>query len=88
MFRVHAIMLVANLSRMLQPADRTVIGGEEPEQEELLLLELRTVVLPHCRSMGTTKARVCLPPHSKRPMRLSMAGIVLLPINVKPRDLS
>ena len=28
-------MPVADLSRMLQPADRTVVGGEEPEQEVL-----------------------------------------------------
>ena len=38
--------------------------------------------------MGMTKARVRSPRHSKRPIRLLMTGIVLLPINIKHCDLN
>ena len=67
---------VADLSRTLQPVDRTTVVGEEPEPkpEELLLLELRTVVLLHCSFMGTAKVSL---PHSNLSTRLSMGEIVL-----------
>jgi hypothetical protein len=41
--RVHA-MPVADLPCTSQPADRTVVVGEEPDTEKLLSLELRTVI--------------------------------------------
>ena len=49
--RVHAT-LVADLSRTLQSADRTTVEDEEPEPEEFLLPELRTVVLLHGEDEG------------------------------------
>ena len=80
--RVHAT-LVADLSCTLQPADRTAVEGEEPESEDLLLPELRTVVLLHGDDEGVlaaaSEALNALVDGRNRGGR---------PINVEPRDLN
>ena len=80
--RVHAT-LVADLSRTLQSADGTAVVGEGSEPEELLLPELRTVVLLHGDDEGmlaaASEALNTLVNGRNRAGR---------PINVEPRDLN
>ena len=82
--RVHAT-LVTDLSCTLQPADRTAVEGGEPlaESEDLLLPELRTVVLLHeddeAVLAATSEALNALVDGRNRDGR---------PINVEPRDLN
>ena len=75
---------MADLSRTLQSANGTAVVGEGPEPEELLLPELRTVVLLHGDDEGMLGAAASEALNALIGGR-NRAG---RPINVEPRDLN